>query len=504
MVPLVTRGANLTLASAGGVSSLALLYFLYYYEWKVDSEFPSRISLLVHYLVPASASILFFSSLRLQPATKARLALLTLCTAVSVSVTELMLEAIPERTLFTLPTKDSAEELRRIAERYGVEYDTRSAQEVKRDLRAKGIDAVPAVGPLAFLVRQPDGSLRSRFALAGTEILPLGGQSNSVTVLCNEAGDWVTYLSDEHGFHNPRGIWGSERVDIAALGGSFVQGACVPSDYNLVAIIRRRHPATLNLGMGNAGPLVALAHLKEYAAKFRPRIVLWFLAEPNDFAADLSTERDSPLLLRFLERGDAERVSHTNLLDLQPVIDKLLADHTAGQSSRAETAASRPSRDESGDVLPDLLRLGNLRARLGLIDFSGADASAKERMDQLVTTRHNMELLATILSHAKLSVSSWGGKVYLVYLPERERYAFPKTAELDDRIREHLLRLAGFLGIPVIDVHSAFESHGDPLSLFPFRRRGHYNVEGHRLIGETVLQSLAADESNGPAFGISP
>ena len=101
-----------------------------------------------------------------------------------------------------------------------------------------------------------------------------------------------------------------------------------------------------------------------------------------------------------------------------------------------------------------------------------------------------MELLAAILSHAKLSVSSWGGKVYLVYLPERERYAFPKTAELDDRIREHLLRLAGSLGIPVIDVHSAFESHGDPLSLFPFRRGGHYNVEGHNLIGETVLRSL--------------
>ena len=105
-----------------------------------------------------------------------------------------------------------------------------------------------------------------------------------------------------------------------------------------------RYPATLNLGMGNAGPLIALAHLKEYAAKFRPRIVLWFLAEPNDFAADLSKERDSPLLLRFLERGDTGRVSHTNLLDLQPVIDKLLADHTAGQRSPTGRPRADPQR----------------------------------------------------------------------------------------------------------------------------------------------------------------
>ena len=66
-------------------------------------------------------------------------------------------------------------------------------------------------------------------------------------------------------------------------------------------------------------------------------------------------------------------------------------------------------------MLPDFLRLGNLRERLGFTDVSGAGASAKEHMDQLVATRDNMELLAAILSHAKLSVSSWGGTIYLVY-----------------------------------------------------------------------------------------
>jgi hypothetical protein len=98
--------------------------------------------------------------------------------------------------------------------------------------------------------------------------------------------------------------------------------------------------------------------------------------------------------------------------------------------------------------------------------------------------------------------SPGGGQIYLVYLPERERYAVPRTAKLDDEIHETVMRVTRTLGLTVIDVHAAFRSQEDPLEFFPFRLRGHYNEQGHRLVGETVLQALSAANLN-PAV-ISP
>jgi hypothetical protein len=78
-----------------------------------------------------------------------------------------------------------------------------------------------------------------------------------------------------------------------------------------------------------------------------------------------------------------------------------------------------------------------------------------------------------------------------VYLPERERYVEPRTARLDEWKRERVLSVARSRGVEIIDVHPAFQSTDDPLELFPFRRRGHYNEKGHRLVAETVLQSIS-------------
>jgi len=40
----------------------------------------------------------------------------------------------------------------------------------------------------------------------------------------------VIYEGDEHGFHNPMGLYYPGQVDVVALGDSYVHGACVKSD----------------------------------------------------------------------------------------------------------------------------------------------------------------------------------------------------------------------------------------------------------------------------------
>jgi hypothetical protein len=474
---------NVVLAGAGSVFLLALLYFFYFYGWTGEREFTSVAGPLVYYMIPACLSVLFFAGLWLRPALKRRVALLTCSTALSLSAVEIVLEAVkPDHTLWSAETEQELERLVRLAARYGRTYDTRSQLQVVRDSRSKGFDVVPSVYPNGFFVQQADGSLKSQFAIDDLEVAVLGGISRRTTVFCNESGAWISYESDEHGFHNPHGIWSSPRIDVAVLGDSFAQGMCVPSDRSFAGIIRRQYPATLNLGMASTGPLMALATLKEYAARYMPRIVLWFLFEENDFG-DLRRELTAPLLMRYLQDEFSQ-----GLIDRQTGIDSALEEHV---EQRMTTPASPPVVGERAPVgLPAFLRLGNVRERLRLVH----GAAVTPVVDHRVVSPETMQLLADILSEAKETVSAWGGEIYLVYLPERERYAVSEVARLDEAIRTGVLEIGRTVGIPVVDMHSAFQSDGDPLALFPFRRRGHYNEEGHRLVGETVLRSMASPE----------
>ena len=56
----------------------------------------------------------------------------------------------------------------------------------------------------------------------------------------------------------------------------------------------------------------------------------------------------------------------------------------------------------------------------------------------------------------------------------------------------------------MIDVEPAFEARPDPLSLFPFRRFGHYNEAGNQIVAATVLEALASDDRRGPVQTPAP
>ena len=48
------------------------------------------------------------------------------------------------------------------------------------------------------------------------------------------------------------------------------------------------------------------------------------------------------------------------------------------------------------------------------------------------------------------------------------------------------------LGIKFIDIHKeVFEKEKNPLKLFPFELRGHYNVEGYRKVSEAIYEFIS-------------
>jgi hypothetical protein len=352
----------------------------------------------------------------------------------------------------------------------GRSYDPLGPYEKIEEFRAQGIEAYPAMPPHELY-----SFLHRGLSIEGREVLPLSGIADSITVFCNESGTYSIYRSDEHGFNNRHGIWSAGPLDIAVLGDSFAQGACVPQDRNAVAGILQRYPATLNLGMAGNGPLFELATLKEYLPPLRPRIVLWLFYE-NDLS-DLEEEATSPLLIRYLDRDFRQ-----NLNAQQEAIERSLKQLVA---QRAQTARRWPHwlsffglnhrvaplslqdfvLDEDLTSISGIIRLRNIHRFLNNLAARWSSQEDSEVTGLLDSrTSRAQALLPRVLSEAQATVKAWGGKLYFVYIPS---YGLLKyRGKLP--VYRFALETASSQGLPIIDLYPVFQAQPEPLALFPF------------------------------------
>ena len=445
-----------------------------------------------HYLALLIAAAVAFSALRLSVSSRLNLALLLLSTAIAVYGAEALIgHVLFSSTRFSMADwlnfpsdRSSNAAVRRIKEERSADasFDTRTRLEVVHDLRDRGVQAFPDVFSAALFQSTAKGVIRSVFTTGQEELLPLASLANATTVFCNESGDYIIYESDEHGFHNPRGLWQSKPIQVVAVGDSFTHGACVATDDGFVSRIRSRLPATINLGINGDGPLTMLATLREYGTWLRPSIVLWFFYEGNDSRDLDEREKYSPLLRNYLDPSFSQR-----LIERQTEINEKLTAYLDRAMQPQETSVQ----------LEQFLKLQHLRRSLAslvnkppgrdglpgeLIEFLEANAAPASKED--------LELFRAILDEARVNVAAWGGQLYFIYLPAWQRYRIPDLANRD---RDVVLRMVKEMDIPIVDIHEAFAKHPDPLSLFPSRRHAHYNVEGHHLVAQEVLKRLDAD-----------
>lgn len=475
----LTKLADAVLIVGGIFSLFVLSYFLYRYYWTGASQFSGSMGMMLYYVVPAGVAALLFASLRLRPAYKIALAILCLSLTASLYVAEYFL-FVSEKPVWVGVPKEKKNEITQLARQYGVDFDTRDNLEVLADLQRQGVEAVrPVVLPM---LEKRDGSMKSAINIRGSEVIPLGGIADKVTVLCNQSGQWITYKSDAYGFHNPRKIWESGHVEIAALGNSFTQGYCVPSGKNFAALIRSHYPATLNLGMAGEGPLLMLAMFNEFLPPFKPKVVLWFYFE-GDHLFDLQKETKSHLLMRYLKDNFTQ-----DLAARQRDIDRAILDYV--EKRHAKRMTEPPTKPNGGgerlDQLPEIINLAAMRRKLGLV--YGTTTEEQETIADL--KGEAMDLFRDILSQAKSRVSSWNGKLYFIYLPSWGRYANKNPGNAGKQ-RTTVLMLAKKLGLDIIDMNPVFEAQDDPLSLFPFRRFHHYNEQGHQVVAREVLRAIS-------------
>lgn len=471
--PSAFTDAMLMALAAGGFAVCG--YFLYFYYLTGSRQFSGLAGPVLYIAVPALVGASLIGARRLRPDYKGNLVLSLVSIGITVVAVELCL------TLwFSLPSVQNDRshwQIARAAQAAQAEFDTRTVEQVVDDLRQDGLDAVPSLIPQVMLETPPRGG-------DGTDLLPLAGLSNALTVVCNENGEYLTYTSDEHGFNNPPGVWQAAPVDVVAVGDSFTQGWCVDPARNYVSLIRERHPATVTLGMGGNGPLTTLAALREYGPALRPRTVLWFFCECNDLA-DVQAEQRSLILRRYLRPGFSQRLIHRQA-EIDEALRRFLEEHgslTWWHELRLATGTAERLR-----ALADgTIRLATLRARLGLVN--GVHRGPGPGGEAPRGGAAYVGFLERILRESKSLVEGWGGRLVFVYLPSLDRYG--PSGGGPHPGHDPVLARAASLDLPVIDLTPVFTADRDPLRFFPFRVAYHYSDAGHALVGRTVLRHLA-------------
>ena len=87
------------------------------------------------------------------------------------------------------------------------------------------------------------------------------------------------------------------------IGDSYTDGACVSDGNTLRDRLVRHVGEVISVGAGGYGPMAALATVREFVARVRPRAVIWFFNAGND-VSDLVREIRNPILNRYLNERD--------------------------------------------------------------------------------------------------------------------------------------------------------------------------------------------------------
>ena len=348
--------------------------------------------------------------------------------------------------------------------------DRRSMLDVVRDLRAAGERAYPLLGPWEFLVRRPGWRSDGPLDVGERRILPFGGVPDARIVYCQEGTDWFTYRSDRHGFNNPDEIWDLPRVQLAAVGNSWILGACLPGAGALPELLRARTASFLNVSAGGTGPLIRLGMIEEYLAPRRPETILWIASGP-DFHTGMEMERGVAALDGYLEgrRQDLAR--------WRAPIAQFLADY----AERALTTPDRPAPSARPTLAyVDFIRLIKVRQWLAL--------------DQCPPRSIDWDGASRILSSARERVSAWGGRLVFVYVPAWTRCDLFDVRRQDDTWLDRGVRDAvARAGIAFIDLRSILRDESDPRRLYYFPG-SHFSPEGAAKAAAAILAGIGNSE----------
>ena len=323
-------------------------------------------------------------------------------------------------------------------------------------------NVVPSIFPKALLDKRSFTS----------DIVPISGISNTITVHCKEGEEFSIYKSDRYGFNNPDVEWDNKKIEWFLVGDSFTHGSCVQAGEDFASQIRLlTKKSAINVGMSGNGPLIELASLKEYAVHKKPEIVLWIYFERNDLE-DLKYEKSFPVFMDYL--SDFDQGLYFKQTEIDDKLQKYL--------QLAKKDIKKTSKDKHNNIDKYLLFKKIIRLQI-IRDKSALDRGLDFGVDPL---------FEKILINARDTINNWGGKLFFVYLPDKERYSGNNLLKNDKYLnRSRVINLVNNLNISIIDIHKDFFlKQKDPLIFYAHRIYGHYSATGYHKITKAILDSV--------------
>ncbi len=465
------------------LASITLLIYTYY-KSEIVFDSKRRSHYLIYYII-LSLGILFFCILLFLKKSVKENVLLTLSSFIILAyVIEGILIFTFNKSLsdIEINKKRRLDRAKVILEKYDINVDTRSKLEFQKDQKKKGTDLSLLITPFRMIQSEGIKNFSSKESNEEPKrFYPLSGLSKTLTVGGAESGKYIVYKSDRYGFYNPDEEW-DNKVKIVVIGDSNVHSTSTKWENSWAGKLKKiTNKSTLSLGIGNNGPLLELATLKEYAQKLKPEFVIWIYCEDNDLV-ELVEEMKSRMLSQYLKRDFTQ-----NLMIKQNLVEKnykiFVNQKVKEKDLTNENEAFSNDNDLENNYL-SYIKLSKLRDMLfsNLIDYLKVNNSEE-----------NLGNFKKVISEAKEITEDFGGEFYFVYLPATTRYVstFNNHLKRNDFYRNEILEIIENLNINIIDLWDLhFKDLQDPLSTLYFRMHSHYNKETVEILTKKIVQII--------------
>ena len=364
------------------------------------------------------------------------------------------------------------------ARQLGIAWDKRGVAEVVRDLRLHDPNHYPESSAVSFVDHEHSG-WPPYLSVGGRNVIPLASIANTRLVSCNESGSYPVYPTDRYGFNNPDSLWAHASFDAIIIGDSFARGACVEQGEDVAGQMRTAYPATLNLGMPGTGPLTSVAVLREYTLDRRAQFLFW-LHYGNDLA-DTARELHHPIISRYMDPGFSQGLE-ASLAEVdasyREFIDKRIATSRVPWRVWLErVTASAVSKNLTG------LAIGR-----------GRDALRDSAPD---TGPPDTGQLQAVLKVLEGEAARLEAELVVVYLPGPIHLFTGKEEEAEQAHKAAVLAIAQNMGLPKIDIDSAFREAGDLPRFWALGGLAHFSPEGYALIAQELVKFMQSAQLAG-------
>tara|TARA_B100001109_G_C18847745_1_gene467715 strand:- start:786 stop:1943 length:1158 start_codon:yes stop_codon:yes gene_type:complete len=307
-----------------------------------------------------------------------------------------------------------------------------------------------------------------------SNIFPLSGISNLLTIDCNENGYFSKYLSDRYGFNNKNELW-DKKIDLLLIGDSAVLGSCVNYSDTLAGNLNLKYN-TISLGYGGNGPLIELGTIKEYIHLVKPKKVLWVYSEVNDLS-DMLNELKNPILKKYLSDENFSQ----NLYKKQKIINEIQNKYFLEELKKFKNKKEKLLNFDEFSF-SDVIVLKNLRHLI----FGSILGIYSKKYDKNIDS--TISKFNEIIKKANNIVKSHNAELIFILNPDRRVNRSNKSLINNEKI----INIIKKQKIKFISLDELmFVESGDAKKYYSGRFEGsHFNENGYKTASEIILRNI--------------